>query len=246
MGKTDYSCIDMSMKDLTVGFLIGLASGFAVIMIYYGNIAAALAVGFTGGCISVKMYRNYIIKKRKQELLLQFKALLESLTSSYSAGRNTLAAFKDSYSDLKTIYGEDADIIKELKILLDGMNNGMTAEKMLTDFAVRSGLEDISDFADFFEVCSRRGANIGKVMVNARNIIGTKIDMEQEIDNILAPGKQEIKILAALPFLIVPFVNGHSVTPGVNTVVTFTAKSVALVLFIAAIWLGKKITDIKV
>ena len=236
----------MSMKDMAVGFLIGFGCGFAVIMVYYGNIAAAMTVGFAGGCLSIKMYRKYLIKKRKQELLLQFKALLESLTSSYSAGRNTPTAFKDSYSDLKTIYGEDADIIKELKILLDGMNNGMTAEKMLADFAVRSGLEDISDFADFFEVCSRRGANIGRVMVNARNIIGTKIDMEQEINSLLAPGKQEIKILAALPFLIVPFVNGHSVTPGVNTAVTFAAKSAALVLFILAIWLGKKITDIKV
>ena len=98
MNKTDYSFIDMSMKDLAIGFLIGLGCGFAVIMIYYGNIAAALTVGFAGGCISVKMYRKYLIKKRKQELLLQFKALLESLTSSYSAGRNTPAAFAEKLS----------------------------------------------------------------------------------------------------------------------------------------------------
>ena len=48
-------------------------------------------------------YREYKKKKQLNELRTQFKDLLESLTSSYSAGQNTVEAFGDAVSDMTSI-----------------------------------------------------------------------------------------------------------------------------------------------
>ncbi|RAZ16566.1 kinase, partial [Klebsiella oxytoca] len=51
-------------------------------------------------------YREYKRNSRLNSLREQFKDLLEALTASYSAGRNTVDAFGDAREDMVSIYGE--------------------------------------------------------------------------------------------------------------------------------------------
>ena len=72
-----------------------------------------------------------------KNLLYQFRDMMESLSASYSAGKNTQGAFLDACGDLIGIYGEKADIVKELKLIVDGIYNGQSVEEMLSNFAAR-------------------------------------------------------------------------------------------------------------
>mgnify|MGYP000683010527 FL=1 len=56
-----------------------------------------------------------------------------------------------------SIYGEESDIVRELELICTGLNNNINIEVLLTDFAERSGLDDVMSFANVFEVCNRRG-----------------------------------------------------------------------------------------
>ena len=60
------------------------------LQVFFDNLIVSCAGGLVCGKILPKHYREY--KKRKQinELRTQFKDLLESLTSSYSAGQKSL------------------------------------------------------------------------------------------------------------------------------------------------------------
>ena len=45
--------------------------------------------------------------------------MMESLTASYSAGKNPEGAFQDACADMINIYGEKADIVRELRWIVE-------------------------------------------------------------------------------------------------------------------------------
>ena len=73
----------------------------------------------------------------------------------------------------------------------------------MLDLGDRSGLEDITNFSDVFEVSNRLGGNLKQVVSESYDMIRDKIDIELEINTIVASGRNELNIMAALPFLVV-------------------------------------------
>lgn len=95
--------------------------------------------------------------------------MLDSLSNSFSAGKNTPDAFTDAYSDLKLAYGEQAPIVKEMAIIVSGLHNNFVIEDLLRDMSARCGIDDINSFAETFAVCNRLGGNLKKVVVDSRD-----------------------------------------------------------------------------
>lgn len=168
------------------------------------TIVAAVAVAV----LAQSIYQESRLKRRKKELLLQFKDLLESLTASYATGKNTLDSFRDAWNDLEQIYGDQADITRELAIIVTGMENNITIEDLLTNFARRSGLEDVASFADVFRVSIRQGANIKDIIAATRDVINDKIEIEMEIQTIIAGNKNELNIMMVMPLVILVSLGG--------------------------------------
>ena len=81
-----------------------------------------------------------------------------------------------------SIYGEESDIVRELELICTGLNNNINIEVLLTDFAERSGLDDVMSFANVFEVCNRQGGDLKRVVNQTRDVISDKMEIEMEID----------------------------------------------------------------
>jgi tight adherence protein B len=177
----------------------------------------------------------------------QFKDLLESLSASYSAGRNTPDAFGDACNDMISIYGEDSDIVRELELICTGLKNNINIEVLLQDFADRSGLDDVASFASVFEVCNRQGGDLKRVVNQTRDVIGDKMEIEMEIDTMVAGNKNELNIMMFMPLLIVGMMKGMGLSSvGTNTPVNIMVKVVCIGVFALAYVMGSKITDIKI
>ncbi len=179
---------------------------------------------------------------------MQFKDLLESLTASYATGKNTLDSFRDAWSDLEQIYGDQSDITRELAILVTGMENNTNIEDLLTNFARRSGLEDVESFADVFRVSLRQGANIKDIIASTRDVINDKIEIEMEIQTILAGNKNELNIMMVMPLVILVSLGGmgSDMTAAANTPVNVVIKLIALGMFYLAYHLGRRFTNIQI
>jgi tight adherence protein B len=172
---------------------------------------------------------------------------MESLSSSYSAGKNTYEAFRDSVGDMKNIYGESSDIVKEVETIMFGLQNNYKIESLLLDFAQRSDLEDVRSFADVFEICNRQGGDISRIVRESRAMIGEKIEVEQEIRTQLSGGKNELNILIAMPVVIVLLMSSDSaMSIAGNTPVNVLVKCICLLIFVAAYVVGRRIINIKV
>lgn len=187
-------------------------------------------------------------KKRQNTLRLQFREFLAALTASFSAGANMQNAFESASKELHSQFGEKAYISQEIREIIKGIYNSIDVEDLLENFAERSGVEEIKDFASIFRSTYRRGGDIKSVVRNSYNLIGDKITINEEIRTKLTSNKMQLNFMTVVPVLIILFMRFSSSTfaDSFSSFSGVVAMTIAIVIFIIAILLGKKITDINV
>lgn len=246
IGK-DYHVYHMKPIDYVIAFALGMGAGFLVFLSFFSNIIVSLIAGGIGAAIAPSIVNRFQKKRTIKHLREQFKDLLDSLCASYSVGKNTMGSFAAAERDMDALHGDKSDIVDEVKIINSGLNNNIKIELMLQDFAERSGIEDIKSFADVFEACNRQGGNIRDIIIQTRDIINEKIEMEMEMEALLSGSKGELYIMSVMPVVIILMLNGLGTgTANENTLTNILLKTGCLVLFTVAILIGYKITDIKV
>lgn len=242
----DYDFYEMLIRDKVVGFMMGFIVGFLAIFLFFGLFIPSIIAGLFVGIKTISIYKTKIIEKNKKRLLLQFRDLLDSLNNSMAAGNNILDSFTNAYEDMVNQYGENSYIAEEILLIITGVNNGLNIEELLENFAQRSHCEDIQDFCNTFNTCIRLGGNLKVVVNECRETITQKIDIEMEIQTIIAGNKNQLNIIIVMPFLIIGLMSlmGFSEIMSIN-ITTVVVKVIALIVFVIAYLFGLKITKIE-
>ncbi|HWR61227.1 MAG TPA: type II secretion system F family protein [Clostridia bacterium] len=191
-----------------------------------------------------------IIRKRKDELNLQFREALYSIATSLSAGKSIETAFRDSQKELSIQYPDpETYILAELRLINQRIEMNETVEEAVAEFAARSHLEDIVNFTEVFSICKRTGGNLVHVVRNTVEIISEKIDVKQEINVLLTEKRLEYKVLNLIPVFIVLMLSTSAeefMAPVFTEPLGRAAMTLALMLFAAACIISRKIMDIEV
>lgn len=241
----DYHVYHMTRMDRLTACGLGVVLGVAVGYVFFNSCVAAAVIAVVAGIYLQEPFREYLKKKRLKKLLLEFKDLLETLTASYSAGQTTTKAFSDALNEMSDLFGEDADIVTELKMINVGLQHNYNIEDLLLNFAQRSGLDDVDSFANVFEVCNRKGGNLKQIVGETRNVINDKIEIEMEIQTMVAASKNELNIMMVMPFIIMLTMRGLGDSMTGNSLVNIIVKLIALGIFAAAYVIGSKLIEIK-
>ena len=241
----DYPVYTMTVLDRLHAAGLGLVIWLAVGYVFFNSWMVAVVLTAVFGVFAQKPFQEYRKKKRLKKLLLEFKDLLETLTASYSAGQTTTKAFEDALNEMMDLFGEDADIVTELRMINNGLKHNYNIEDLLLNFAQRSGLDDVDSFANVFEVCNRKGGNLKQIVGETRSVINDKIEIEMEIQTMIAASKNELNIMMVMPFVIMLSMRGLGDSMSGNSLVNLIVKFVALGIFIGAYVIGSKLVDIK-
>ncbi|MEB3102691.1 type II secretion system F family protein [Ferviditalea candida] len=244
----DYSRFTMSFGDKLSSIAAAGAALYSIGYIFYQHpwVSAALAV------LSLRypeIRKRKLIEKQQKNLSRQFKLALYSLSSALGAGHSVENAFRETVKDLKQLYAEaKIDMISELEIINHKVENGISVEKAVEDLSRRAGIEDIENFSDVFQTCKRTGGDLIEVMRRTSNIIGEKMEVEQEISVMIAQKRFESKALSFLPVGIIAFVSFSSpdymapLYQGIGPAI----MTGCLLLLAAAYWLNRRIMNIRV
>ena len=265
MPTYNYKVYYMKPLEKVLYFLLAFVVGAAVGYLFYGgigkdefgdptmltwilNIAISSIVGLTAGFLFIPIRTKQIIAKKKNDLKVQFRELLDALSTSIGSGKNIMDSFKSAHDDLSIIYSEDSSIINELKIILHGVANNVDIEKSLLDFGMRSGIEDIESFANVFETCYRKGGNIKDVIRNTQQIITEKMEVEMEIQTIVTSSTNEQTIMTFLPIALIAIIRLMSpeFSNNFSTPAGIMSTTVAVISFVIAYYVGKAILSIKI
>lgn len=256
----DYHVYQLSPTEKALYWLLAFVAGGICGLIFYGglfkvdgkatamtmisNTIVFVVVGLVAARVFLPIRAAQLQRKRRMELRSQFRSLLESLSTSMAV--NTVEeSFRAAYRDMVIQYTEDAYISREMKEIVAAGKNDISLEVMLEDLAERSDCEDIRDFSNVFSACRRRGGRIGQIVRQTHDIIGEKMEIEDEITSKMSSNQLELNIITVAPVFIVLMLRATNGTFAENfaSPAGILANTVALALFVWAYLMGRKIVN---
>lgn len=185
----------------------------------------------------------------KEQLRSEFKDAILTVSANLRAGYAVENAIREAMSEMKALYGKDSPVYQEFYKMIQGMANNLSVESQMEQFAKRTQLEEIQEFADVFFIAKRSGGNLTEIIGETAGIISEKIEVEKEIQTLLSSKRLELNIMAAVPFAIVLYVSAASSGYFDVLYTSLTGRGVmtiCLAVYLCAYSLGMKIAEIPV
>ena len=222
--------------------------GNATVATHILNVIICGSIGISACVIFLPIVKNTLLVKRRNLLRCQFMDMLDSLSSSISAGNNAVKAFEAAHHDLIMQHGEDSYIVNEVALIVSGQKNYIDIDNLMADFGKRAGIQEIENFAQVFSLSYRKGGDFSKVIRDSYEILYNKMNIEMEIETKLSSNKSEMNIMLVMPVLLMvmmkssggDFANNFSTPSGILGI------TIGLAVVIGAYILGRKITNIEV
>lgn len=188
-------------------------------------------------------------KEKRERLRGEFKEAILSVAANLRAGYAVENAFRETLQELEMLYGKRTMIYQELYKIVQGLANQISIEVLMKQFAERTELTEIQEFADIFAIAKRSGGNLTEIIYKTAATISEKIDVEKEIQVLIAAKKLEQNIMSFVPFVIILYVSITS--DGYFDVLYATSvgrviMTVCFGIYAAAYILGRKIAEIQV
>lgn len=247
-GKIHYDVCRLSGREAVKTVTAGAGLGIFTAWICYHSLLALPVAGLIAWWY-VNARKKQMVIRRKNLLNYHFRDFLAALHTAMLAGYSLENGVKAAASDLEKLYGSEDALVVELKNIVREMNYQIPVEKLFCDLGSRSGVEDIRTFSEVIMVAKRTGGNMGQVLQNTWQTLGGKIDTRQEIDTMLASRRYEQKIMSLMPagiilYLSVSFDGFMDVLYG--NAVGAAIMTGCLVVYLSALWISRKMMDIRV
>lgn len=260
----NYKVYYMNRKEKIQNVLLALIAGGATGLIFYGgqfkdedgiatmatwisNVVIFLIVGIIAVSVYLPMKSKKLKEKRKAEITHQFRELLAALSASLSSGMNMLDSLTSAYKDLELEYSKKAYIVQEVREMIDGMNNNVPIEDMMSSFGERSEIDDIKNFGIVFSMCYRTGGSLKDIVRRTNDILSEKIEIKEEIETAIASNKMQFNVMMVFPvgMVLVLRTMSSAFSASFATTAGVIAMTVAMGIFVGAYKLGQAIMDVK-
>lgn len=227
---------------------MAIAICFGTGYLFYRSFIAMLLLGI-GSFELVYIQGKARQKKKEWQLTLEFKDGIQSLSNALTAGYSIENSFAEAIKDLRFLYEEDGDIVKEFCKINQQIKLNRNIEDLLMEFGNRTGIEDIISFAEVVTTAKRTGGDLIKIMKITSDNISEKIEVQREIRTLIAAKKLEGNIMSLIPFGIIIYLNvcmPDFLLPMYEGIIGRCVMSIALISYVFAIILLNRIVAIKV
>ena len=181
-----------------------------------------------------RLVKKELVIKQKDMLKIQFRDMIDSVSSALKAGYSIENAFYESRKDMIRLHGRESLIVRELDHFFLKLENGIPLEALLNDFAHRAAVEDISDFSEIFVLAKRNGGDF-------TGIIGRTVKIMKE--------KDEQRVMSIIPIGIIIYLRVTSrefLSVLYHNAAGMVIMSACLLIYIASYLISRKLIDIRV
>ena len=215
-------------------------------LVFYDTPAAAICLAPLIRPICVRS-RKQDDEERRRELIQEFKECMSSVLTAMKSGNSAENSFRYAQREMEFAYGRGSAICQELELISRGLDSNVSLEVLLSEFADRSGAEEICDFAEVFAIAKRSGGNMTEIMSRTISQIQNRIEVEQEIAVMMSSSRLEQRIMDVVPVGIIVYLRLTS--DGFMDVLYRNAfgilvMSICMLVYLAAYLMSEKISDI--
>lgn len=183
--------------------LTGMAGSAFILYLFYRSLWVCLGGAILGGCLYRRYRKKAVAEKSRWALMVEFKDAMDSMTAALAAGYSMENAVTEAYHDLMLLHGEETPMLQELKSIRQGLSLHRPLDELLLDFGRRSGVEDIETFAQIYATARRSGGNLVKVMKRTAENIGEKMEIQRDIQTMIAGKRMESTCMTVIPLFII-------------------------------------------
>lgn len=246
-GFIDYRNYCYSWRERIQNGLVGFW-GSAILLYLFYQIWLLSLLGGGLGAIGYLVYRKrFMANKQRWELMAEFKDAMDSMVSALVAGYSMENAVTEAYHDLMLLKGQETPMIQELYRIRQKLRLQHPLDELLLDLGRRSGVEDMVTFAQIYVTARRSGGNLVKVMKRTAENIGEKMEMQREIQTMIAGKKMEATCMMIIPLLIILYLQVCSpgfLAPLYGNGMGALFMSVALIIYIVSVIWSRQIMNI--
>ena len=224
-------------------FLLQLALAY----IFYRSIWGLIPGAFAALYFFCQEAGN-INRKKKHLVLEQFKSTLGAMQGSLEAGNSMERSLKSARLSLIEMYGEDIEMAKALGGLEKKLDVNIPLDTALSEMAELLDIREVYDFVEVITISMRTGGNTVRLIGDTAGRIVESIELEAELEVIVAAKKLEQKVMTFMPALIILFLKLTSdsfLDPLYKTGVGSLLMTMVVAGNVLADYLGRRIVDVK-
>ena len=235
-------------KEEALAIAVSIVGALVIAFIFFGHLWGIIPGGLAGIYIYKVMVEN-LRRKKRSELLGQFKAMLIAMQSALEAGNSMERSLKESAEEMRQLYGDKSRIFRELLIIDKKLRLNISLEEALKEFADRVDIKEIYDFVEVISAVKKTGGNAIKIIKDTVNRIVEVIELGAELEVIVASKKLEQQLMVITPAVVILFLRVTSkgfLSPLYDTILGQIIMTVVLGINVFADYLGKRIVDINI
>lgn len=184
----------------------GLLLAAVIDFVFYREPAFFVFLTPFGAAVPLVM-RRHLKKRRREKLGSQFKDAILAISSAMQAGYSAENAWREAWQEMICIYGERGLITKEFERMVREISVNETPEQVISEFAQRSGLEEVESFAQVFCLAKRSSGDLVSIIDSAARTITEKLRVREEIVTLITAKQLEETIMAFIPAGIILYLN---------------------------------------
>ncbi|SHJ43772.1 type II secretion system F family protein [Parasporobacterium paucivorans] len=238
----------MSDKNYMQACLTGVGLTALLAYIFYHSVKALLFLSPVVLLI-IRLRERDMEKKIRFILNLQFRDCILSMASAMSAGYSLENALEEAYGEMILLHGKESIIAKEMETMSRQLKLSVPVEKAFSDFAERTGLEDIRIFTSVMQIAKRGGGDFNRIIRSSADTISEKLETQKEIQTLLGAKKLEQTLMNLIPLLIIVYINQTSpdlLRPMYETILGTIVMTLCLGGYALAWLISKKIVELEV
>lgn len=235
-------------KELLIYSLEG--AGIAALAAYL-CFRSFLAAAAAPPVIAVFLHLKEEQKKQKTYLAqqMEFKNLMADLYSTTAAGGTLEKALRGALQDMRLSGERYPVLLPQMERMIVELDRNIPMDRVLDHFGEKSKDPEIQHFVQVLKAAARSGGSLPDIIRSASEMAALRMEMNAEIETMLAGRKAEWKVMLVVPAGILLYMNLGS--PEYMDVLYRTASGrvimcAALLLYAAAFAIGRRILDVRV
>lgn len=238
----------LSTKEKCIQILVLLLLIMFLAKMFYGTFLAGVVLA----PIIIPLYKQrkeQLMEKKKQKMERMFKDMLVSMSDVMKAGYSVENALRESYQDVRKLYGNRSEICVEMRLMISRIKLNVSMEDVLKDFAQRTEMKEARTFYHVFSVAKRTGGNMGQVIKSVTDSLVLKEAVKEEINVEIHGKRMEHRIMMGIPVLMILYVSMASegfLSVMYDTLLGRIVMTVCIVAYCIAYLWGEKITKVEV
>lgn len=243
----EYGVYHLSCREHMICLAKTVGLTFLIAYLFYQHwLGVLLAPVFY--CFLYKRAKKERIKTRQNQLAMQFLDALRTISASLQASYSMENAWREAAREVENLYGKDAIMLRELEEINHSLALNIPIEKLLEQFAVRSGNADIMSFSEVFSFAKRNGGNFASIIEETSEHMRARYDTEREIQVLVASRKLEQRVMNVVPLFILAYLkltSGDFLAPLYGNPAGVIFMTGCLIVYGITVFLADKILDIQ-